>query len=379
MRSLVALLILTSGLVAAEGPVLVLSFDGLGALQFTQRSMPRFWKLAAQGQRGEGIPPAPATTFNGHATLATGCWPEHHGIVGNAFLDPAKGWASHAATAAWLDREPLWAAAARSGVRTAVYHWPCATGPWNGAQPWRMEVFREGVPDRKALAFAASALQEGAGLVMAYLSGTDTEAHLTGPGSAETRRKLARLDREVAPWVAGMLRRHKGLRVVLVADHGMVPMGQRIDIRPLLGGPARIAAHGGSAYVYPEGPLDPGAADRLRAAGLKAWTHGEIPEAFHLAASPRAGSLLVEAPLGAWVAGQAEGKPAMDERHGRHGAHGYVTSNPPMNTWLVVLGTGRTRPLPPTPLWNLAPTVAAWLHIRWTQAPDGEPIPGLMP
>ncbi|BDU77166.1 alkaline phosphatase family protein [Mesoterricola sediminis] len=379
MRPLTTLLFCSTLALSAEGPVVVLSFDGLGALQFTAHTMPRFHKLAKTGQRGEGIPPAPATTFNGHATLATGCYPEHHGIVGNHFVDPQKGLVTHSAKAEWLQREPLWVAATRSGVRTAVYHWPCADGPWNGVAPWRFETFKEGVPDKAALAFADQALAEGARLVMAYLSGTDTEGHETGPQSTRTARKLAKLDREVAPWVAKLSRRYPGIRVLLLADHGMVPMGQRIDIRPLLGGPAQVAAHGGGAYVYPEGALDPGAVERLGAAGLKTWTHAEIPAAFHLAANPRVGALLVEAPLGAWIAGETEPRRVASEIHGRHGAHGYFTPNPPMNTWLVALGTGRTTPLPPTPLWNIAPTVATWLNIRWAETPDGAPVKELLP
>lgn len=377
MRTLFILLWLGSLALGAAGPVLILSFDGLSAQQFSARTMPRFWKLSEQGQRGEGVPPAPCTTFNGHATLATGCWPEHHGIVANAFIDPALGKVPYSATAAYLLREPLWVAATRSRVRTAVYHWPCATGPWEGVSPWRLQPFAKNTDDAQALAFSARALKDGAQLVMAYISGTDAEGHTRGPGSRAVRLKLAKLDQEIAPWVQRMLKTHAGLRVLLLADHGMAAMRQEVDVRPFLGQPATVIAHGGSAAVYLTAPLDPGVEPRLRALGLKVWSAPAIPQSFHLAGSPRIGQLLVEGPMGTWIAAATTPRMARVERGGRQGAHGYASDQPELHTWLVALGTGRRTPLPTIPLWDIAPTVARWLNLSWAQAPDGVPVPEL--
>ena len=36
------------------------------------------------------IPSYPSVTFPNHYTLVTGLYPEHHGIVGNIFYDPAR-------------------------------------------------------------------------------------------------------------------------------------------------------------------------------------------------------------------------------------------------------------------------------------------------
>ncbi|MDE3246662.1 MAG: alkaline phosphatase family protein, partial [Acidobacteriota bacterium] len=175
---------------AAAPPVLFLSFDGLAARSFTLQRMPQLWRLAQAGKRGEGLPPFPSTTFNGHATLATGCWPEHHGIVSNSFVDPGRGFVTYTSDAALLQREPLWVASTRSGVKTAVYFWPCATGPWDGVRPWRLEGYQPGHADTDALAFCEASLQAGAELVMAYFSGVDGEGHTHGPESPETIQKL---------------------------------------------------------------------------------------------------------------------------------------------------------------------------------------------
>ena len=129
------LLLICAFLGAAQPKVVILSFDGLAARKFNARTMPQMWKLSREAWVGEGVPPFPSTTFNGHATLATGCWPEHHGIVANSFVDPEEGFVAYTATAEQLLREPVWIAAQRSGVKAAIYHWPCGTGPWQGENP----------------------------------------------------------------------------------------------------------------------------------------------------------------------------------------------------------------------------------------------------
>ncbi|GLH72544.1 hypothetical protein GETHLI_10460 [Geothrix limicola] len=361
----------------AAPPVLVLSADGLGADQFTARTMPRLWALSEQGRRGEGLPPFPATTFNGHVTMATGCWPEHHGVVANAYLDPAtKALVPVASRAEDLQREPLWVAATRGGVRTAVFQWVGATGPWEGVSPWRLEVFRLGRPDSEALAFSETALKDGAGLVMTYLSGTDEEGHLQGPRSAETESKLRHMDDELAPWLERMLTAHPGLRVVIAADHGMAPMRRRIHLPSLVDGiPCELITHGGSAFIYLRHPEDATKAlDRLRQAGLKAWRRENVPTRYHLAANARVGDLVVLAPEGQWLSKARSSREEADEHHGRRGAHAYASETASMHTWLIVLGAGQG-PLGPVPLWDLAPTVASWLDIWWAQAPDGRPLP----
>ena len=358
---------------APPPPVLFLSFDGLGAQSFTAKTMPRLWSLAQAGKRGEGLPPFPSTTFNGHATLATGCWPEHHGIVSNSFMDADRGFIPYTSDAALLQREPLWVAATRSGVKTAVYHWPCATGPWEGVLPWRMENYKSGRADSYAMTFSEMSLKDGADLVMAYFSGMDEEGHTQGPDFPETFRKLNRTDAEVAPWLERMMAGHPGLRVVLAADHGMATMRTRVHLPSLLKGCfTRIITHGGSAYVYTKPARIQVAKKRLKAAGIQVWKRADLPTNYHLAGNDRVGDLILQAPIGTWFS-DTTGPTTIAEKVGRKGAHAYDSSNPEMHTWLVVLGDG-LGDLGEVALWDLAPTIATWLGIKWAVLPDGKPL-----
>lgn len=362
------------------GPVLVISEDGLGVDQFNAATMPQLWALATQGRIGAVRPPFPATTFNGHVTLATGCWPEHHGVVANSYFTPgARVRVATAHHAEDILREPLWVAATRSGIRTAVYHWVGATGPWDGVTPWRQQPFQLGHPDAEGLVFCEKALGEGAQLVMAYLAGTDEEGHRFGPGSPELRARLRSLDAELAPWLARLLTNHPGLRVLLTADHGMVAMRRRIHLPSILDGlPVELITHGGSAYIYLRNSNDLAPAlARLRKAGLRAWPRAQVPARYHLGGSGRVGDVVVLAPLGSWFSRARSSREEAAEYEGRAGAHAYAPESRSMRAWMVVLGAGRGA-LPDAAAWDVAPTVAEWLGIHWQQPPDGRPIPALV-
>jgi len=362
------------------GPVLVLSFDGLGNDRFSPSSMPQLWTIAQEGLRGRGLPPFPSTTFNGHATLATGCWPGHHGIVANGFYDPQLGRVDHSARAKFLEREPLWIAATRSGLKAAVAGWPCGDGPWRGEVPWRQLPFDSTYTDPIALDFADRALTEGADLVMTYLSGVDEEGHRHGPTSAEVASKLKVIDSQMAPWLRRQQARHPNLQILLLADHGMATTTRRIHLPTLLGGlSARVVAHGGSAYAYLAQPSDlPAASARLRQAGLQVWTRSELPTGFGLAGTLRSGDLTILAPSGTWLSQALTPEQDANERSGRSGAHAYRGEDAGMATWLVVLGTGRRGTIGDIPLMDVAPTVAAHLGIRWQTPPDGKVVPRLL-
>jgi len=362
------LCLLTLSLWAGEPRVVFLSLDGFGAQQLDPVLTPRLWALSRQGWRGESVPPRPSTTFTGHATLATGCLAPAHGIVGNAFVDPRLGWVGHSAQASLLEREPLWIAATRSGVRTAVYHWPCCDSPWRGERAWRQEGFRSGTTEAEAMAFVDHALDEGARLVMAYFLGSDEAGHLHGPGSTPHRTRLKALDDRLAPWIAGLAKR-PDLRIVVTADHGMARVTRKFSLPDLLKGiPGRAWAHGRSATLRLEDPGQvPQAIQRLQAAGLQAW-----PSAQRLD-HPRAGHVLIQAPAGGWISTATTLAEGVKEALARKGAHGSLEDEPELRAALFILGAGQGD-LATVPMTRIAPTVASWLGIRWQQTPDGTPL-----
>ena len=75
----------------ADRPYVVLvSFDGFRPDYLERFSTPSFDRLAAAGVRTVLVPAFPSLTFPTHYTIATGLYPEHHGIVANRFYDPVR-------------------------------------------------------------------------------------------------------------------------------------------------------------------------------------------------------------------------------------------------------------------------------------------------
>ena len=76
------------------------------------------------------VPVYPTMSLPNHTSFATGCWPEHHGVVQNKFFDPDRGVPyDENGDADWLKGcEPMWQAAERQGVKAAALNF---ANRWN--------------------------------------------------------------------------------------------------------------------------------------------------------------------------------------------------------------------------------------------------------
>jgi predicted AlkP superfamily pyrophosphatase or phosphodiesterase len=59
--------------------------------------------MQREGARAERLVPVyPSSTFPNHVSVATGTYPDRHGIVDNEFFDRARGAFDRAAEADWI-------------------------------------------------------------------------------------------------------------------------------------------------------------------------------------------------------------------------------------------------------------------------------------
>ncbi len=115
-----------------SGPTLILiSIDGFRADYLQKYRPPTLNALAAAGVRASWMTPSyPSLTFPNHYTIATGLYPEHHGIVANDIYDPAYaavfGLSKRAEVqnSRWWGGEPIWISAERQGYKTSATFWP---------------------------------------------------------------------------------------------------------------------------------------------------------------------------------------------------------------------------------------------------------------
>ena len=106
--------------------VLVVSFDGFRWDYTDLYETPNFDLLEQNGVKAEHlISSFPTKTFPNHYTLATGLYPDHHGIINNSFYAPElDGIYRIGATEMVRDPdayfgEPIWVTAEQQGVKAA--------------------------------------------------------------------------------------------------------------------------------------------------------------------------------------------------------------------------------------------------------------------
>ena len=126
-----------SAVVAGESSlkpiVIVLSWDGMRHDYDSRGHFPGLARMATQGVKAQRLRAVvPSNTFPGHVSMATGTYPDRHGIVDNRFFDRERGQYSYSSDADWLQAEPLWIAAERQGVPAATYFWVGSESAWHG-------------------------------------------------------------------------------------------------------------------------------------------------------------------------------------------------------------------------------------------------------
>ncbi len=88
--------------------VILLSWDGMRHDYAARGEFPGLQRLDTEGLRAQRLHTVmPSTTFPGHVSMATGTYPDRHGIVDNRFLDRKRGQYSYSSDADWLQAEPL--------------------------------------------------------------------------------------------------------------------------------------------------------------------------------------------------------------------------------------------------------------------------------
>jgi predicted AlkP superfamily pyrophosphatase or phosphodiesterase len=256
---------------AAAAPVLMISIDGLrpaDVLQAQQRGLhlPNLQAFVQNGTYAESVRGVlPTLTYPSHTTLITGVSPELHGIGGNLTFDPTnknqQGWYWYASD---IKVPTLWDAAHAAGLHTANVHWPVSVGAqvdWNLPQIWRngsaddrklvaslatpgllpsletqLGPYADGIDeslagDRTRAHFAVALLESRKpDFMTAYLTALDHEQHMSGPDTPQAQAVLGQIDELVGELVKAAHRVHPDGVVVVVSDHGFLPVQNDVNL-----------------------------------------------------------------------------------------------------------------------------------------------------
>ena len=365
--------------------VILLSWDGLRHDFPDRGSFPGLKRMEQAGVRAGRLTPVfPSNTFPAHVSLATGTYPDRHGIVDNHFFARQKAsWYHMSSEADWIQAEPLWITAERQGVLTATYFWVGSESDWRGqGTRYRIAPFDGRRPEHKKvdqiLAWLRLPVNEQPRLIMSYWAGVDSVAHRHGPDSPEVATQLARQDVQLQRLLAGLdvLDRWENTTVILVSDHGMAASDGLIDIKAALAGEGIEAEVVGAtvAHVFVK---DQNLSERAGAVlrdldPVDVYRGTELPAKLRLGFPDRVGD---------WVVA-TEPPFSFTRRPGQKGVigmHGYDPSIVEMGASFLALGRGVPSDLEIATVRQIdvAATVAHLLGIDPPLQSEGRLVPGI--
>jgi predicted AlkP superfamily pyrophosphatase or phosphodiesterase len=348
---------------APEPLVIMIGIDGLRADTLDRMPAPNIQALADSGVRANMIPAMPSKTFVNFYSLATGLYPEHHGMTSNYPYDKKLGRKFERKTdvsdPAWWGGEPIWITAEKQGLKSATYFWVGSEVSIDGVAPtyWKPYEQNKDYGERvdEVLAWLQLPILQRPKLVTLYFSAVDSAAHDFGVGSAEERAAVARVDQHVGDLIQGLkqLGLYQQANIIVVADHGMANLSDErlINLDELID----LSAFDVSDWNNKQKPLYApflslyGGEKEIDAAHkqlqgfnphLQVFRRGVFPDNYHLDHPDRGPDLMIMADVG-WsiYASINKAQPQTLVATGRSVAtHGYDNLDPVMQATFVATG-----------------------------------------
>ena len=359
---------------AAETTVIVLSWDGVRHDYPERGDFAGLARLEREGVRARMLGVYPSNTFPSHVSMATGTYPDTHGIVDNVFFEDGERY--DVRDADWIQAEPVWISTQRQGIDVATYFWVGSESDWRGqGTRYRVAPFdgrrAEAVKVDKILEWFDLPEDERPQLIMSYWAGADSVGHERGPDHPAVVRQLERQDAQLRRLLSGLDARGAWpeTTLILVSDHGMTAVRELIDIDAVLddAGVEALVIGGAVARVYLDEPGDIGKAEAVLGAVESIGVHrlDALPPDFRLARPGRNGDLLVTT-VPPYV---------LTARYARlAGTHGYLPETPDMQAVFFAMGRGvdGDAEVEEVRHVDLAATIAALLDVEPPAQSEGE-------
>ena len=336
-------------------PLIFISIDAFRWDYLQKADVPTLKNLAAAGVHvTRVIPSFPSKTFPNHYTLATGLYPENHGIVSNYFYDPAlkKSFASpnpiNNSENMWWGGEPIWITAERQGVRSACFFWVGSEAEIHGLRPSFHRPYKKALTSNERvdglLTWLALPPEQRPKFATLYLDLVDTTGHKFGPDAPETYAALKEVDGALARLLAGLVKLdvRDTTNLVVVSDHGLTAIdAKRVifleDLMPIAN--LQVESYGPNGGVRPK----VGTAEELVASirakqvpHLQVYLREETPERFHYRHNPRIPPVVLVADEG-WNIETKLGWPNREPTYDR-ASHGYDPALPSMGALFIANG-----------------------------------------
>jgi len=201
-----------------------------------------FSLMTSKGVKAKSlIPVYQSTTFPTHVSMATGVYPDIHGIMHNSFYDKQKGSYSYSPEANWIESKPIWAYLEEKGIKTATYFWVGSETDWNGIEiSYSKFPFSNSVSEKtkiqQILDWLSLPDNERPRLIMSWWHGIDSTAHKYGMSDNRVSQKFIEQDQHLLDLINKIEEKDlwKKLTLIVVSDHGMTDISNLINVNELL-------------------------------------------------------------------------------------------------------------------------------------------------
>lgn len=214
--------------------VILISLDGFHPDYLYHYNPPVLNKLAGAGVRAKWMIPAfPTKTFPNHYTVATGLYPDRHGIIENNMynretksvfgLDKRE----EVTNPRWWSGEPIWVTAEKQGQIAAAFFFPGTETPIQGVLPTFWKEYEHTLPNDERVETILSWLdlpkEKRPTVFTMYFSDVDDAGHSFSPYSEGTKAAVMKVDGNIGRLIDGLRARKidQKVNLIIFSDHGM--------------------------------------------------------------------------------------------------------------------------------------------------------------
>ncbi len=293
--------------------VVMLSMDGFRWDYPDRVETPNLDKIARMGVKAESLQPSfPTKTFPNHYSMATGLYPDNHGIVMNSFIDPASGREygilipEARCDEYFYGGEPIWITAEKQGVTSGSYFWvgsdveglhPTYWKPYDHTFPYDQRI-------DSVIAWLQKPKEVRPHLITWYFPEPDITGHNEGPESKAIDSLIVELDKYVGVLLEKLekLPIYDKINLIVTSDHGMssISFDKVVQLNELLPDSMVIEYTGGNPIMCID-VVDEYIDDAMELLGsnnnIQAWKSSEVPERLHYGTNPRTQDIVVVANL----------------------------------------------------------------------------------
>lgn len=362
-----------------EATVIVISMDGMRHDISKSSDLDAFERISTMGLKAEHlIPVYQSTTYPGHVSLATGVYPDQHGILHNSFYDRKEGYFHYPDQGDLIEVPPIWVLAEQAGIPAAVFFWVGSETDWNdvGAS-FRKAPFDASVSEETKIKQITEWLDMDdkvrPRLIMSYWDGIDTIAHQEGPTGPLINKQILRQNRLLRELLNEIDKRDAWdyISLFVVSDHGMTEVSNYIMLGDLIkqSGIEIIASSGPAvAHLFMDQNSKVAALSFFsKQADIQAYDKHDLPKSYHLNHPTRSGDIVLITDPPNMFTNNVNAQPK--------GMHGYSPQLSDMKGIFYAIGAAvEPQALGPVHQIDLAPTIANILGIKDTDHMQGKAI-----